>query len=110
MLRAAESESTQNLAIDSPALHIGSLQFSWSCHMVRSCSHPVPFIVLAIISLKLFCLLPINASITEFAPEGTILLGTGIIPPPSNMENLSKSTSSGTSDAKNSTGDGGVVL
>ena len=51
-----------------------------------------------------------SALITAFAPTGTAFVGTGIMFPPNNSENASKSTSTGVSIPKNSTLAGGVVL
>ena len=99
MLRAADSESEQNLAMDNPARHIGSLQFSWSFHIVFNCSHPLPSIVLTMMSLKEDSVLPIRVCITALAPP-LARVGASITGPPTNSENLSKSMGSGVLAAK----------
>ena len=98
ILCAAFSLSSQNLAIDNPALHIGSEASACPFIILRNCSHPVPFCAFSNISLKLYLMLLISTSRRLAGPSaGVYFLGTGIVSIPSLLAKKSKLTTAGTS-------------
>ena len=94
--------SVQNLAMDSPALHRGSLISCWILIIFFNWSHPLPSFVFIIIFLKESSDLDIMASLNALSWL-SILVGTGISPPPSRRENSSKLTKFISPAPKNST-------
>ena len=74
ILWIATPPSTQNLAIDNPALHSGSEIFGWLLTTSLSCSHPLPLMVLIKIVLNRLTKLPDRACIIASCSRGVYFL------------------------------------
>ena len=98
ILCAAFSPSSQNLAIDNPALHIGSEASACPFIILLNCLQPLPLWLLISMSLKLYLIFFSSASRRSLGPSaGVYFLGTGIVSIPSLLAKKSKLTSAGTS-------------